>query len=779
MHPLAPARSHASIEHGTALAYLSRVHALSFSIWPRRSELAPNEEWRAKANATAVAYHTTWSEFAAWLCAPLDSDDKHEQAFSPLSAIAPGKHGRVHGGPAGFLALEYDEGATPAVLARAVDVLAPFDAIVYTSANATPSSPRFRVVLRVSRPIATDAEYRSCVDHFGQLVGTAPASESRQRTRVWFRPIARCSTRALFGGAPWDVDASVLACPPAPVVERPPVDVSAFASDARWQQAWVTLDRRRPEGAFATALICRDHALEPEAALAMVTAYATAVGWEFEDDELAARVEHAYEYAREEPGNALVPTVVQTPDMPARIETGDTSSLSAGFYVQNDSGNSERLVDLFGGNLRFCEGLGWLRWDGKRWAASDAPWVEAGLCAKLLQQEGARVGGEVGDAMRKWGIKSGNAKEIGNCLRIAEHHGGTRLRADQIDSDPWLFNTINGTVDLRTGTLREHRRDDLITKLAPIAFDASATCPRFDAFLVETMDGDHELGGYLRRWLGYCLTGITREHTFTLWYGPSGRNGKSVLLNTMLHVLGDYAGTVPPGLLLLQKHEQHPTALLSLRGLRFAATNEVPEGQRFNESLIKQLTGGDKISARAMRQDFIEFAPSHKITLAANARPVVRESGPAFWSRCHTVPWLVSFEGREDRQLEERLRAEAPGILALLVRGCLEWQVYGLRPPKRIQDANADYRASQDTIALFAAECLVSEPNAWVPRTELYAAYADWCRSGGEYALSASVLYRVLEERCWPSTKRRGIRGFSGVRIQSPLERMKGEMAAN
>lgn len=755
------------------------MHALSLSIWPRLSELAPNEAWQAKANSAAVAHGTTWPEFAVWLSTLLDSDDKHEQAFSPLSAITSGKGGRVHGGPAGFLALEYDEGATPDVLTRAVKVLEGIDAVVYTSASATPQHPRFRVVARISRPIATDAEYRACVDHFGQLVGVAPAPESRQRTRVWYRPIARCSARVLSGGAAWDVDASVLACPPPVVVPRPPVDVSAFASDARWGQAWTTLDRRRPEGAFAAALICRDHALEPDAALAMVEHYATVIGWSFDYDELAARVEHAYEYAREEPGNALQKTITEAPDMTERIDSGDTSDLSAGYYVQNDSGNAERLVDLFGGNLRFCEGLGWLRWDERRWSASDAPWVEAGSCAKLLQQEGARVGGEIGDAMRKWGIKSGNAKEIGNCLRIAEHHGGTRLQADHLDSDPWLFNTANGTIDLRTGTLREHRRADLITRQAPIEFDAAATCPRFDTFLAETMGGDHELVGYLRRWLGYCLTGVTREHTFALWYGPSGRNGKSVLLNTMLHVLGDYAGTVPPGLLLLQKHEQHPTALLSLRGLRFAATNEVPEGQRFNESLIKQLTGGDKVSARAMRQDFIEFSPSHKITLAANARPVVRESGPAFWSRCHTVPWLVSFADNPDRQLEEKLRAEASGILATLVRGCLEWQIYGLCPPKRIQDANADYRASQDTIALFAAECLVADTTAWVPRTELYAAYADWCRSGGEYALSASVLYRVLEERCWPTGKRRGVRGFMGVRIQSSLEKMKGEAVAN
>lgn len=723
---------------------------LSFSVWPPG---LGSETPNGAAQPTALP----WSEFAAWLASPLESEDKHAQAFSPLSAILPGKGGRINGGPAGFLALEYDYEATPALLRAAFERLAGFDAVIYTTASATEQVPRFRVVLRPSRPIVTDAEYRSCVDYVGLLLGARPAPESRQRTRIWYRPIRGCSTRVCSGAA-WDVDASLQACPPPPPRVRAPVDVSAFAADARWQQAWQALDRRRPSGSFAAALICRDYALPEELAAVAVIAYADAQGWDADAGELETRVEHAYEYARSEPGQALVPTTVEMPNLLAAITTAPEGEppVAAGTHVLNDGGNADRLIDLFGKDLRFCDGLGWLKWDGRRWAASDGPWAEVEACAKLVRDEGARVGGDLGSALVAWGKKSGNAKEIANAIRVAEHRVELRVEATDLDADPWLFNCGNGTIDLRTGTVREHRRADLITKISSVEYDGSATAPRFVTFLRECMAGDEEVVGYVLRFLGYCLTGSVREHVFGLWHGPSGRNGKSVLLNILLHVLGEYGGTLPPSVLLASKHEQHPTALMSLRGLRFVASNEVPEGQRFNESLVKQLTGGDRIKARAMRQDFVEFEPTHKLVLACNARPLVREHGPAFWSRVAQVPWEVSFRGREDRHLEETLRREAPGILRVLVAASASWSAGGLAPPAKITDAGADYRESQDVVGAFLEETCESGPGFSTSRSVLFSAYKYWAEDAGEFLHGKHAFNRIIQERGFALVKPRG-----------------------
>jgi putative DNA primase/helicase len=456
--------------------------------------------------------------------------------------------------------------------------------------------------------------------------------------------------------------------------------------------------------------------------------------------------EHELELARWEAGE-----IERLPPPPEKLPP-----TSAGMHVQNDTGNANRLIDLFGANLRYCEGLGWLRWDGKRWAAGDGPWRETEACAKLVGDEGKRIGGDIGAAMEKWGRMSGNASRITACIELASHRPNVRIEPDVLDADPWLFNAANGIVDLRTGELRAHRREDYCTKIAGVAYDPAAECPRFAAFLTECMGDDLELVGYLLRWLGYCLTADTREHCFGLWHGPSGRNGKSVLLNVMLHVLGDYGTTLAPGVLLASKHQEHTTGLLDLRGVRFAASNEVPEGQRFNESIVKQLTGGDMIKARAMRQDFVSFAPTHKLVLACNARPLVREHGPAFWSRVAEVPWSVSFRGREDRELFAKLKAEAPGILRYLVAGCMAWQRDGLAPPSRMVEATTEYRASQDVVGAFLEDECELEANSSAPKSQLFSAYKSWAIEAGEFVHGKHAFNRILAERGYQCVKPKG-----------------------
>lgn len=436
--------------------------------------------------------------------------------------------------------------------------------------------------------------------------------------------------------------------------------------------------------------------------------------------------------------------------------------LSGGAYPTNDSGNADRLLFLFGPHLRFVPGLGWHRWDKTRWALGDAPQHEAEMCARQIVADGRTMGGDAGAAIAKWGHTSGNAGRVAAAVELLSHRPEVRVEAARLDADPWLLNVANGTIDLRTGTLREHRREDLITKLSPVAYSASARAPRFHAFLRECMAGDEDLVGYMLRWLGYCLTGDVREQVFGLWSG-AGANGKSTLLDLASRVWGDYAATIPADE-LLENAGRHPTGLMDLRGARLATTVEPPSGRRWNESLLKQLTGGDAITARRMRQDPVTFRPTHKLVMACNAKPIVRDQGRGFWRRVHAVPWSVSFEGRGDAELAAKLAAEAPGVLAMCVAGCLAWQRQGLAPPASADAARDDYAASQDVVGAFVDEHLAADAAAFAPRAQLYDAFRTWALASGEYCPPASVLYRQLEERGWRPHKRDGVRGFVGWR---------------
>ena len=415
----------------------------------------------------------------------------------------------------------------------------------------------------------------------------------------------------------------------------------------------------------------------------------------------------------------------------------------------NDAGNATRLLDRHGQDLRYAEGLGWYRWDGARWAPGDPPYPEAeAVSADLAQLEGE---GEVVEKLRKWGISSGDSARLSAMIRVAEHRAAVRVRPADFDRDPFLLGCPNGTLDLRTAVLRTPRREDLVTQQTGVPYDPIAQCPRFMRFLRETLAP--ELAEYVVRFLGYSLTGDVREHIFNAWWGSQGRNGKSTLMRVCERIWGDYCTTIAPDTLMHNSSAQHTTALVDLRGRRLAFSNETPEGRRWSEDTIKRVTGGDTIKARRMRKDNVEWAPTHKIVIAMNSRPLVREQGPSFWSRIHLVPWEVSFLGREDRTLDAQLEAEAPGILALLVRGALAWQRYGLAPPALMVDALDEYKRSQDTIGAFLAE--VTKPQGRTPKAKVYRAYKRWSEDSGErYPLTASAFYRVLAERGF--TIRRG-----------------------
>jgi P4 family phage/plasmid primase-like protien len=416
-----------------------------------------------------------------------------------------------------------------------------------------------------------------------------------------------------------------------------------------------------------------------------------------------------------------------------------------------DAGTAERLMDAYGEDLKYVAGIGWMQYSGVIWVPSADPVELMIQCARKVQREAANA------AETKFGLAMESSGRIRAGIAIAADLSTFRSEVDRLDSDPWLLNTPNGTVNLETGDLREHRRGDLITRCTNARYEPEATCPRFEAFLHEVLHED--VVPYALRYLGYSLTGSVREQVFQVWLG-GGSNGKSVLVDTVRYILGSYAQMMAPDLLLERRSPRDSGSaspdVARLRGVRFAAGIETKEGQRWNESLVKMLTGSDRITARFLRREFFEFDPSWKLVLSVNHKPIVRGTDHGIWRRIHLVDFDRTFEGpAKDPELTSRLKGEAPGILALLVRSCLEWQAKGLEVPDRVAGAVNKYRAGQDVVGSFLRECCNEDATKRTPVARMYTAYRYWCQDSGEYCHGKHAFNNQLRERGYYETKAR------------------------
>jgi len=312
-----------------------------------------------------------------------------------------------------------------------------------------------------------------------------------------------------------------------------------------------------------------------------------------------------------------------------------------------------------------------------------------------------------------------NAKLLASAKTVAAVHALSRAdrrlaaTTDQWDTDSWLLNTPGGVVDLRTGEQRQHQAENYLTKITAVAPDAACPTPTWLAFLDRVTGDDAELVGFLQRMAGYSLTGETTEHALFFLYG-TGANGKSTFINAITDCVGDYHRTAPIETFTDSKNERHPTDLAGLRGARLLTAVETEEGRRWAETKIKALTGGDKISARFMRQDFFEFTPQFKLVIAGNHKPGLRSVDEAIRRRFHLVPFTVTIPpGERDTELSAKLKAELPGILAWTIQGCLDWQQGGLAPPKAVTDATAAYLKAEDATAAWIDDCCDRDPQAW------------------------------------------------------------------
>jgi P4 family phage/plasmid primase-like protien len=429
---------------------------------------------------------------------------------------------------------------------------------------------------------------------------------------------------------------------------------------------------------------------------------------------------------------------------------GETTTTDPTFNL-TDLGNAERLVHGHGDDLRYCHAFDrWYVWDGLRFEEDRVGAIvyRAKQTVRAIYLEAANAEDRIErKQIAKHAQASEQASRIASMISLARSEPGIPVDTSALDNDPWLLNVANGTLDLKSGRLFSARRSDLITKMAPVAYDKAATCPQFLTFLDQVMGGDLGLITFLQRAIGYSLTGTTIERLILILYGE-GKNGKSTLLETIRAVLGDYALRTPTETLLAKREQGIPNDVARLRGMRFVSASEAEEGQRLAEAKIKDLTGGDMISARFMRGEFFDFMPTFKIWLSTNHKPVIRGTDRAIWDRIRLVPFLIRIPPQDqDKHLREKLLSEAPGILAWAVQGCLDWQRSGLTEPPGVTAATEGYRAEMDVIGAFIEDCCETGPNASEAAGVLYASYHKWCEANGERFMTQTMFGKRLTER--------------------------------
>ncbi len=406
---------------------------------------------------------------------------------------------------------------------------------------------------------------------------------------------------------------------------------------------------------------------------------------------------------------------------------------------------------------RYVAGWGqWLIWTGAVWRREET--LQAfDLSRQVCRETAARA------PSSRIRAKLSSAATVAAVERLARSDRRHASTSEVWDRDPWLLNTADGVVDLRSGSFGEHDPGLFMTKIAGAS--AKGECPTWLGFLETVTGGDAELQAYLRRMAGYCLTGVTSEHALFFLYG-TGANGKSVFANTLTAIMGDYATVAAMDMFMATHGDRHPTDMAGLRGARIVTSIETEQGSRWAESKLKALTGGDKITARFMRQDFFEFMPQFKLLIVGNHKPSIRNVDEAMKRRLHMVPFTVTIPpAKRDRRLPDRLLAERDGILAWALQGCLEWQQTGLRPPEAVMAATEDYFEAEDAIGRWIDERCTLGPHLSASTTAMFADWKAWADANGEFAGSVKRFSEALIVRGFERHNTRAAKGFRGVAL--------------
>ena len=428
--------------------------------------------------------------------------------------------------------------------------------------------------------------------------------------------------------------------------------------------------------------------------------------------------------------------------------------------VTEDSGAIE-FARIYVDKLRFDNDAGvWREWNGSVWRES-----KKGLAFHFAREMARDLAANEPDKVRYVSSKTSFAAGVERFARADPVFATT---AEFWDRDPLLLGTPSGVVDLRTGRQRAAKPGDGITKATAVAPSRNSDCPLWTRFLGEATGGDEQMIRFLRQWAGYCLTGDTREHALVFIFGP-GENGKSVFLNVLTSILGPYATVATMDAFIASKGERHSTELAMLHGARLVTASETEEGRPWAEARIKQLTGGDPITARFMNRDNFTFRPTFKLTIVGNYKPVLRTVDNAQRRRFNLIPFIHR-PATPDRQLEQKLQTEWPAILRWAIEGCLDWQANGLTRPSSVMAATEAYFADQDLIGQWISDECDAEPgNSWKTATSaaLFASWTSYATRAGEKPGSRKPFAEELERRGLENKRGTGgKREFHGIRFK-------------
>lgn len=451
------------------------------------------------------------------------------------------------------------------------------------------------------------------------------------------------------------------------------------------------------------------------------------------------------------------PTYLRRTAQKAAASEKTDQSRQAGPRPLTELGNAERLIDRFGEDVRYDHmQKDWYVWDGKRWTVDKSGAMKKRMTTvvrEMLREAAGIEDDKAREAVLSWEKRSESDHVIRASIALAQSE--VPILMEDFNKDLYLLSLNNGVLDLQTGEFREHQRDDKITKMSPIDYDPTAKCPRWEQFLREVMTGQNEATiPFLQRAAGYSLTGFTGEHCLFLLYG-TGRNGKSVLIKTVQHVLGDYAMQADWQSFSIRKNSggmEIREDIARLAGSRFVAAIESAEHVRLAENIVKAVTGGDRITARHLYKGSFEFEPQFKLWLATNHLPKITGTDEAIWSRIRLIPFTVTIPPeKRDKHLAEKLQAEAPGILNWALEGLKMYREDGLQTPHTVSAATANYRQESDLINRFFDSCCVCSEKAKVGAAELYAAYKRWTGEAGE-------TYQMSEKEFKDTLLQRGVR---------------------
>lgn len=439
-------------------------------------------------------------------------------------------------------------------------------------------------------------------------------------------------------------------------------------------------------------------------------------------------------------------------------------------YNQTDLGNAQRLADRHAGNIHWLtDRQAWVVWDGRRFrrdsgelvmrAAQDtvvSMYLEAANCTDSKERE----------SLMKHALSCEREGRLRSAVSLARAQGSVMAISSDFDNAPDLLNVMNGTLDLRSAELIPHDRAHRLTRCLAMEYRHDAPCPTWIAFLERVMDGNRELIEYLRRAVGYSLTGHTHEHCLFLLHG-TGANGKSTFTETVSDVLGEYAMRTQFSTWLASERGETTHEIAALAGARLVVSNEAESSARFAESLVKQATGGDRMRGCFKYQNSFEFVPTFKLWLALNHKPTVRGTDEGFWRRIRLVPFSVTIPPEErDQTLRARLREELPGILAWAVRGAFEWYQYGLSDPEAVRHATDEYRSDQDYLADWVNGCIEKVEHWSENGSAIYKSYRAWCEAQGLKPTNNNTLAKMLRDRGFQNRKdNKGRSEWVGIRL--------------